>query len=64
VNIEEIVKSINKTSEELYPGELEVAKLCEVLLRWERENITKTTTRYKEPYRKILDGIVKRMLES
>jgi hypothetical protein len=63
MNLDEIIKNIQTVASELYPGEPEVAKLCEALITWERGKISKATTQYKEPYRKILEGFAKKMME-
>jgi hypothetical protein len=62
MNLDEIVKHINAISDELYPDSPEVANLCKELITWERENISKVTPRYKEPYKKILEKYAKKIL--
>ncbi|MFZ0929709.1 MAG: hypothetical protein WAN11_13975 [Syntrophobacteraceae bacterium] len=63
MNLDEIIKNIQRVADELYPGEPEVFKLCETLITWERENISKATPRYKEQYKRTLDDAAKRMLK-
>jgi hypothetical protein len=63
MNLDEIIKSIRASATELYPDEPKVSELCEALITCERENISKTTHRYKEQYRKILDGLTKSILK-
>lgn len=63
MNLDEIIRNIRSIADEQHPGEPEVAKLCEDLITWERSNITKVTTRYKEQYRKTLEGFAKKLMK-
>jgi len=63
MNLDEIIKSIKHIAGELYPGEPEVSKLCQELIQYERENISKATHRYKEHYRRHLEDFLKRKVQ-
>ena len=63
MNIKHLVDTIHEVSGKLYPDVPEIAKLCEILITWERDYASVKTPRYKEPYAKILKGVEKRWTE-
>jgi len=60
-DIKSHLKTIEEVSNRLYPNIPEVAKLCQLIMVWERLNISQVTPRYKEPYEKFLKGVEDRL---
>lgn len=60
MDIQGLVKTIDEVSRTFYPEVPEIAKLCEAIIRWERDNASILTPRYKEPFNTFLKGVGKR----
>jgi len=56
MNLAEIIKNIQRVTQELYPSEPEVSKLCEALITWERGNISKAIRDIKNLTEKFWTG--------
>ena len=60
MNIKHLQITIDEVAERLYPDVPEVARLCQVIIIWERENSSVATPRYKAPFNTFLKGVEKR----
>lgn len=60
-DIKSHLKIIDEISKRLFPDYPEVAKLCQVIMIWERLHMSYITPRYKEPYEKIIKGVADRL---
>ena len=63
MDIKHLQKTIDQIAERLYPDVPEVAKLCQAIIIWERDNASVSTPRYKAPFNKLLKGVEKRWQE-
>lgn len=63
MNIKNLNETIDEVSKKLFPDDPEVAKLCQDIIDWERDNASTKVPRYKEPYLYMLKRIEKRWSE-
>ena len=60
MNIESLLDTIKEVSVKLFPETPEVEKLCEIIIKWERDNSSLAIPRYKEPMAFFLKEVEKR----
>jgi hypothetical protein len=60
MNIQHLLETVEEIANELYPDVPEVAKLCQAIIVWERDNMSVKTPQYKDSYQKLLKGVEKR----
>jgi hypothetical protein len=60
MNIQHLIEAIDEIAERLYPETPELAKLCQAVIIWERDNMSVTTPHYKDSYLRLLKGVEKR----
>lgn len=59
MNVGNIIKVVKEIASEKYPDEPEIAEFCEMIIRYERDNISSLKPHYKEPYKKYLSDCLK-----
>jgi len=60
MNVKEVLESIEEISGARFPDFPEISELCKHVIMWERDNLSVTTPRYKEPYTKFLKTVERR----